>query len=201
MAGLPAGIGWPRLVLASASPRRRQLLEQLGVDLIIRRPDIDEDAGCAEDPIRTALLLARRKAQAVAATLAGPELKRLVVAADTVVCYRHHVLGKPTDDSDAARMLRLLSGRWHHVITGLCLLDPRTGRSARGHELTNVRFRALSPDEIRRYVQSGEPMDKAGAYGIQGLGALLVARVDGCYFNIVGLPLVRLNAMIGRMDR
>jgi septum formation protein len=195
MAGLPRFLNWPPLLLASASPRRRELLAGLGADFIVRPSGFVEDEPSG-DPARAARGMARQKAAAAGRGRPG----RIILAADTVVAFRHHVLGKPADAGDAQRMLQLLSGRWHQVHTGVCLMNPLSRRAVSGCETTRVKFRRLSPDEIRRYVATGEPMDKAGAYGIQGRGALLVEKIDGCYFNVMGLPLARLNRMVGMME-
>ena len=173
------------LVLASASPRRRDLLARLGLTFEVRPSDADETwpEALATGPAAEAVAL--RKARAAHAPGA------LVLAADTVVVLDGDILGKPADDAEAARTLGRLSGRTHAVTTGLALrLD---GRTATAHETTRVRFAALSADEITAYVATGSPRDKAGSYGIQDdLGALLVERIEGDYFNVVGLPLRRL---------
>jgi septum formation protein len=188
------------LLLASASPRRKALLEGLGADIIIRPAEVDEgDCGLA-DPQKMAEHLAEQKALFLGNNRRASFGSRLILAADTVVSYRHHLLGKPADEKDARRMIGILSGQWHQVFTGLCLYDPVNRIKLTGHEATRVKFRRLSLSEITNYAATGEPMDKAGAYGIQGLGSLLVERIDGCYFNVMGLPLVKLNAMIQRME-
>ncbi|MCU0606867.1 MAG: Maf family protein [Candidatus Edwardsbacteria bacterium] len=199
MAPLSRHLSWPRLVLASGSPRRRSMLRALGADVAVVVPRVDETARAGEDPAATARRLARDKALWAARRMRrGGD--RIIVAADTLVVYRHHVLGKPRDRRDAARMLSLLSDRWHTVVTGVCVHDRRTGRTRTVAVATRVRFRRLPAALVKRYVASGEPMDKAGAYGIQGLGALLVDRIDGCYFNVVGLPLARLDALLSRRE-
>lgn len=170
------------LILASASPRRRELLAAAGLSFIVRPATVDERPHRDEPPAEYACRLAREKADAVVA----PE-EAIVLGADTVVVLEEHLLEKPRDPQDAARMLHLLSGRTHEVITGICL---RLGtRRVVDMACTRVKFAALSAREIEAYVASGEPMDKAGAYGIQGLASKFVERVDGCYFNVVGLPL------------
>lgn len=198
MAPLSRHLTWPRLLLASGSPRRRSLLLALGADVAVAVPRVDEAVRDGEDPCLAARRLARDKALWAARRGRGRGGGRIIVAADTLVVYRHHVLGKPRDRRDAARMLSLLSDRWHTVVTGICVHDAGTGRTRTAAATTRVRFRRLSAASIRRYVASGEPMDKAGAYGIQGLGALLVDRIDGCYFNVVGLPLAMLDALLKR---
>lgn len=192
--------GWPKLVLASASPRRAALLRQLGADFVVRVSRIDENIGDPVAPERLTTRLARKKALAVLPKLSPRLRNRVVLAADTVVSYRHHLMGKPETKAEAIRMLRILSGRTHQVITGLCLVGA-DGRTVTGCETSSVKFRRLSLEAIERYVRTGEPMDKAGAYGIQGMGALLVERVEGCYFNVVGLPLALLDRMLSKFQR
>lgn len=197
VAGLPGFLNWPPLMLASASPRRRELLAGLGADFVVCPSNVDEGE-LAGDPARAARRLACLKAVTAAD---GKPKDRVILSADTVVAFRHHLLGKPADAQDARRMLGMLSGRWHQVHTGVCLMDPLTRRSVSGCETTRVKFRRLSPELVRLYVATGEPMDKAGAYGIQGRGSLLVERIDGCYFNVMGLPLARLDRMMRRFVR
>jgi septum formation protein len=170
------------IVLASGSPRRGEILTNAGIPFMREVPrDIDETPLPGEQPRDYVLRLAREKAESIEATEG-----RVVLGADTTVVIDGTILGKPSSPSDAARMLRLLSGRRHEVITGICL------RSTRGHvtdaAVTNVSFATLSESEIDAYVASGEPMDKAGAYGIQGLASKFVEHIDGCYFNVMGLP-------------
>ena len=172
------------LTLASASPRRRELLERVGVNLEVVPADVDESRLPDEPPAAMAERLAAAKADVVAAT----QPDRLVLAADTIVVRDDAVLGKPSDAAEAAAMLRSLSGRRHHVITGWALRGPSGGSS--GTVTTAVRFRPLPEPVIARYVATGEPLDKAGAYGIQGVGAMLVRSIEGSYTNVVGLPLV-----------
>ena len=182
------------IILASQSPRRRELLEQVGLtDFVVRPAQGKEQADPALPPDRLVEQLSLQKAREVAACT-GPD--DLIIAADTVVAIDGQALGKPQDPDDARRMLSLLSGRTHTVYTGVTV--SRYGRFLTEHEATQVRFRGLSPKEISAYVASGEPMDKAGAYGIQGLGALLVEGIQGDYCNVVGLPLCRLGRMLSR---
>lgn len=181
-----------RILLASNSPRRRELLSSMGV----RRyetisPGVDEHVEGEPAPEHLVTELSVRKAAAAAAK-ASPD--DLVIAADTVVELDGEVLGKPRDEADAFRMLSLLSGRRHQVYTGVTV---RRGNGVvTEYEVTEVLFRALSPAEIRCYISTGEPMDKAGAYGIQGYGALLVEGIRGDYFNVMGLPVNRLRAIL-----
>lgn len=180
------------IILASNSPRRRELLAQIGIrDFQILSPDVDETVEPGLSPARMVETLSLRKARA-AAGRAGAE--DLIIAADTVVALDGRVLGKPRDQGEAFAMLSALSGREHRVYTGVTVL--RGGQAATEHEETAVAFRALTPEEIRDYIATGEPMDKAGAYGIQGVGALLVQGIRGDYCNVVGLPLFRLGRML-----
>ena len=208
-------VGWRchnlnMLVLASASPRRRQLLTQAGFTFAVRPAHLPEDPKPGEDPIIYVTRLAREKAQAVFDEIAagaecevpdaiGPcvtDLQSLaVLGADTTVTLDGHILGKPENREDAARILRMLSGRSHRVITGVALVTQQGVEVAA--ETTAVRFLTLSDEEIEAYIATGEPMDKAGAYGIQGLAAKWIPRVEGCYFNVMGLPLALVATMLG----
>lgn len=179
------------IILASGSPRRRQLLEQLGLSFTVQSSDVDESVKPGLSPAAMVEQLSLRKGQAVAERV-GPD--SLVLAADTVVALGDAVLGKPQDRAKAVSMLTSLSGKTHQVYTGVTLLGG--GRRVTEHETTAVTFRSLSREEIVAYVDTGEPMDKAGAYGIQGYGALLVERLEGDYFNVMGLPLCRLGRML-----
>ena len=176
----------PRLILASASPRRRELLERVGLTLTVLPADLDERALPGETAVEMAVRLASAKASAIAEGLDGP---CIVVAADTLVVRDGTILGKPTDDADAAAMLRSLSGRSHEVVIGFAVRGSLGAATARA-VTTKVTFRALSDALIADYVATGEPLDKAGAYGIQGIGAMLVTGIEGSYTNVVGLPLV-----------
>lgn len=181
------------LILASNSPRRRELLDQVGIAYIPDPAQVDESAL----PGELAEEYVQRIALAKAVDTAARHKSGLVIGADTVVVLDGDILGKPASRDDAVRMLSVLSGRSHRVITGVSLVDAATGKSAVGFEVTEVRMRALSQAEIEAYVSTGEPMDKAGAYGIQGRAGLFVEGVTGCFFNVVGLPLARLDRMIG----
>lgn len=182
------------LILASNSPRRRELLGQMGIkNFKMISPDVDESVEPGLSPAEIVERLSRRKA-AAAAGKAGPDC--LIIAADTVVALDGAVLGKPRNKEGAFAMLAALSGREHHVYTGVTVLQGE--RTVTEHEETAVAFRALEEEEIWGYIATGEPMDKAGAYGIQGLGALLVSGIRGDYCNVVGLPVFRLGRMLGR---
>lgn len=184
------------IILASASPRRKQLLEMLGVKgMRIIPPQGEERIAPGENPKDAVRALSRTKALEVADSVRGDSL---VIAADTVVSIDDKILGKPVDESDAERMLSLLSGREHTVYTGVTVV--KNGKILTGHEKTAVRFRKMSPEEISAYVATGEPMDKAGAYGAQGIGALFVEGIEGDFFNVMGLPLCRLALMLKELD-
>ena len=180
------------IILASNSPRRRELLERIGIaDFTVAAPNVDESVEPGLSPADMVEQLSLRKAMAAAGHF-GPD--DLILAADTVVALDGAVLGKPRDENDAFAMLSALSGREHRVYTGVTVL--RGDKAVTQHEETAVTFRELSPDEIRGYIATGEPMDKAGAYGIQGVGALLVSGIRGDYSNVMGLPVFRLGRIL-----
>ncbi|HIW57922.1 MAG TPA: septum formation inhibitor Maf [Firmicutes bacterium] len=189
-----------KIVLASASPRRAELLKNMGLEFSITPDDSEEISTPGLDPAETVKELARNKASNVAERirnsggLGGEEA--LVIGADTVVVLSGEILGKPKDEADAERTLRRLSGNRHEVYTGVSVIDTFSGREVCDHEATVVEFRDISDEEIAAYIRTGEPMDKAGAYGIQNLGALFVKRIEGDYFNVVGLPLCRLGMIL-----
>jgi septum formation protein len=175
------------IVLASGSPRRQELLKEAGISFVVRPANIDEIQHAGEGAVYFAERMAREKARAIRASV--PE--SIVLGADTIVVARNQVLGKPTDAADAFRMLRLLSNRQHFVITGVCLIGP----DSQGNDYEDIRsektavyFSQLTDDEIRDYVATGEPMDKAGAYAIQGGASRWISKIEGDYNNVVGLP-------------
>jgi septum formation protein len=184
------------LILASQSPRRREILERAGITFEVCVSGVDESVAAGETPGRHVRRLARAKAEAVPLPPGS-----VVLGADTVVVVDGEILGKPADAGEAARMLRRLAGRWHEVVTGICLRA--AGGVSVDAETTRVRFTPLTEDEIRLYVASGEPLDKAGGYAIQGLASKFIDRVEGCYFNVVGLPISlvyrRLCALAGQV--
>jgi septum formation protein len=184
------------LVLASASPRRSEILERLGFEFEVLPTGVDENGIECADHALFAILAAERKADA--ARRARP--LATIVAADTIVVCGDARLGKPADEADAASMLRALSGRTHEVVTGVAVVAP-DGRRLADAERTCVRFRVLSAEEVARYVGTGEPFGKAGAYAIQGYAAPFVEKIDGCYFNVVGLPVRLLFDMLSRLER
>lgn len=177
---------WNLLILASKSPRRRELLQNAGIPFEVRAADVPEVRLAGEMPVAYVRRLARQKAEAVAR-----HEGETILGADTIVLAGHEVLEKPRDEADAKRMLRRLSGREHEVITGICVLGP--GGEVVDSEATRVRFVPLSDEDVDAYVATGEPMDKAGAYAIQGLASKFIDRVEGDYFNVVGLPVARVN--------
>jgi septum formation protein len=183
------------LILASASPRRQELLTQAGYRFIVHPSSIDESLRPAEDAIRFATRLAREKAEEVFARQRSSNPPAVVLGADTVVVCDGVIMGKPVDAADAERMLLLLSGRTHQVVTGVALVwGPGSVEVAA--EVTQVTMRTLSPQEVADYIATGEPMDKAGAYAIQGYAGRWIPRIQGCYFNVVGLPLSLVAALL-----
>ncbi len=182
------------LIVASASPRRSELLRNAGISFVVEPAHVPEQPLPDEQPLVYAQRLARDKALAVFAR--HPD--DVVLGADTIVVAEEHLLEKPRDGEDAARMLRLLSGRAHQVITGVCLMS--AGFEQKEAEITEVQFSSLTETEIASYVATGEPMDKAGAYAIQGVASRWVERIDGCYFNVVGLPVPRVYRMLRRLE-
>ena len=180
------------LILASNSPRRKELMRQIGLDFRVDPADVDESVLPDESPEGYAVRVALDKAR-VAAARSGTGI---VIAADTIVVLDDEILGKPAGPGDAERMLKLLSGNVHRVITGLAVMDAASGKALTRASTTRVWFRNLALQEIISYVATGEPLDKAGAYGIQERGALLVDKIEGCYFNVVGLPLSQLGELL-----
>ncbi|MFH1009048.1 MAG: Maf family protein [Candidatus Latescibacterota bacterium] len=190
-----------KLVLASLSPRRAQLLAQIGIPFTVMGSDVSEEVDVPSEPEAHVLTLSRRKAECVA----GQIEEGVVLGVDTIVVLDEGILGKPRDAEEAGGMLGRLSGRWHRVFTGMTLLEVNPARP--GADLSEVRsfsdfcttavkMRAISEAEVAWYVGTGEPMDKAGAYGIQGKGAVFIERIDGCFYNVMGLPVSRLVQML-----
>ena len=182
-----------KIILASASPRRRELLAQVGIPFEAVPGNIDEEnAGLSGTPEQKTEQLAYMKAMAVASKLE----RGLVLGADTIVVCDDEIFGKPRDEEDARRMLNKLKGREHKVVTGICLVDASSGRAQTDHEVTTVKFSEMTDREIDAYISSGEPYGKAGAYAIQGRAAIFVESLDGCYSNVVGLPLRRVYRLL-----
>ena len=178
-----------RLILASQSPRRQELLKLFRLPFVIEVADIDENMDPAKSPYEEVARVSAMKARAVAHTADD-----VVIAADTIVVCEGMVLGKPKDEADACRMLNLLSGKPHQVMTGLTVL--KGSREISCTEVADIYFRPLSQKEILAYVRTGEPMDKAGAYGIQGGAALFAERINGDYYNVMGLPVCKLRQLL-----
>lgn len=187
------------LILASQSPRRAELLRRAGIPFVVRPADIDETQRDDESPQQYVTRLAREKA--LAALAAAPEADALVLGADTTVVLDEAALGKPRDAEEARQMLRRLAGRTHRVLTGVCLArHAGAPQLLNACETTEVEFAAIDDEEIAAYVASGEPMDKAGAYAIQGGASRWIPRIRGCYFNVVGLPVARVWSMLRQMQ-
>lgn len=175
-------------VLASASPRRKELLEKMGLQFSIVVSEADESAVSRDIPVNLYVQeLALLKASATAKMLLRNK-KALIIAADTIVTLDGEILGKPDGEDGAKKMLSSLSGRTHEVYTGYCIMRISDGKTVCNSVKTEVKFKTLTEQKIRSYIESGEPMDKAGAYGIQGLGSMLIEKINGDYFNVVGLP-------------
>lgn len=187
--------GLHKIILASKSPRRRELLTQMGLIFSVCAKEVDETIlpGHIGDGVAN---LALKKGEAVADQVKDG----LIIGADTVVILDGQILGKPESPAHAKEMLTAMSGKKHHVITGIAVMDVATGKMHTDWEQTTVYFRQLKEDTINAYIATGEPMDKAGAYGIQGQGGLLVTGIEGCYFNVVGLPITKLANILEIFD-
>jgi septum formation protein len=183
-------------VLASSSPRRKRILEGLDLEFRVEHPDVPEDALDGESPDDHVTRLALAKASEVAER----HESGTVLGADTIVLLDGRILGKPADAEDARRMLRTTRGRWHEVFTGVGLVRCSDGASVTGYERTRVLMRDLTDDEVDEYVAGGEPLDKAGSYGIQECGAAVVDRVEGCFYNVVGLPVALMCRMLEELS-
>lgn len=183
-----------KVILASSSPRRRELMSQAEIKYDICIKNVDETIPEGTEPGKAAETTAMKKATAVAQV----NEDAIVVGADTIVVFQDKILGKPKDKEDAVRMLKMLSGKEHKVITGVCLVHNKKAECF--HSESTVKFYELTDEEIKHYVATGEPMDKAGAYGIQGKGCVLVEKIEGDYFNIVGLPISRVAREIRRIQ-
>ena len=184
------------LVLASASPRRREILERLGFEFEVVPAGLDEERELSDDPEKNVKLLAELKG----VEIQGSKPRKTIIAADTIVMCDGISLGKPKGAAEAFEMLRTLSGRGHRVMTGVALIAPPNRRVIEA-ESTGVFFRDLTDEEINRYIDTSEPFGKAGAYAIQGLASAFVYRIEGCYFNVVGLPVALLFRMFRRLER
>lgn len=193
-----------KIILASSSPRRAEILRNAGFEFSVMSAEIDESWLAGEGAATYVERLAEAKAQAVASQLRtkSPNLDSVIVGADTTVAIEGEILGKPESEEHAGRMLRRLSGRWHEVLTGLAVVAMRQPNEQQrvAVEKTRVEFAMLSEREIEDYIKTREPFDKAGAYAIQGRGGKFIPRIEGCYFNVMGLPLARLYAMLKEIE-
>ncbi len=186
-----------KIILASSSPRRKELLEQAGIPFVVMPSSIDESK---VELSGTPEIMAEQLAHAKALDVAGKATSGgIVVGADTIVACDDEIFGKPIDDDDAFRMLKKLNGREHFVITGISIINAGSGHEKMVHEKTRVMFAPLTDKEILAYIRTGEPRGKAGAYAVQGKGALLVRGLEGCYSNVVGLPLRKLADTLNSM--
>ena len=193
MTSMPSRNQTRPIILASGSPRRRELLTKMGYDFTVVVPDVNEDI--TGDPQQQVLALSIRKSDVVC-----PRFRReIVICADTLVAVDGQTLGKPESDDDARRMLNLLSGRAHQVLTGLCVTDTQTGRRTALTDVTWVRFRPIAPEEIDEYIATGEHLGKAGSYAIQARGVASVVAIDGSRDNVIGLPTEKLQVILDDM--
>lgn len=183
-----------KIILASSSPRRKEILEKFNLNPTIVDSKYIEKSMPYENPIQVTMSLAFNKALSVSENYKDD----IVIGADTIVVYNNTILGKPKDEEDAYRILNLLSGNTHEVITGIALIHLEKKIKVIDYEKTKVKFRKLDSQRILNYILNGEPSDKAGAYGIQGLGAILVEKIDGCYSNVVGLPLTKIDFYLNK---
>lgn len=186
-----------KIILASASPRRRELLSNLGMVFDIFPADIEETIDPFLDPADLVKDLAWQKANHIVNKVDSPAI---IIGSDTTVVIDNKILGKPADFNEAFDMLSTLSGRTHKVFTGICVIEIPQNKTITDYESTEVTFKKLSPEEIKNYISTGEPMDKAGSYGIQAIGSTLVVSVNGCYNNIVGLPVYKLSEILKQFD-
>lgn len=192
-----SGMIMPKLILASASPRRKALLKQIGLEFEACPADIDETSVGYTDAGKYAEDMSRQKALLVAKRFYDiPNEEYLILGADTTVEIDGTILGKPKDYADAVRMLESIQGKWHRVITGITLVNAKTRAVVTESEVTRVKIRSMTPEMIRAYLKTGESLDKAGAYGAQGFGSLIVERVEGCFYNVIGLPLYKLSRLL-----
>lgn len=184
-----------KLILASSSPRREEILNRYKLNPIIFPSKIDEKIKLGESPVQIAMSLAFEKSFWVSNNFMNDEV---IIGADTIVVLEGKIIGKPKNEEDAFNILNALSGKVHSVITGICIIKANSNIKIIDYETTEVAFRDLSDDQIIRYINTKEPLDKAGAYGIQGYGQILVKKIDGCYSNVVGLPLGKLDYLLNK---
>ncbi len=188
-----------RVILASSSPRRIELLKQFGIEFEVIPSNVDESIDQSLSVEENVMQLAKKKAQEVFNKLGEDSKQSLVIAADTVVFVEGVILGKPSNEDEAFWMLRKISGKWHTVYTGVCIIDGPSERILVEYEKSNVYIKQMSDEEILSYISTKEPFDKAGAYAIQGFGSLIVERIEGCFYNVVGLPLYKVNIMLQKL--
>jgi septum formation protein len=188
------------LILASSSPRRQELIQALQLPVRICASHVNEETDGSLSPEKIVEVLSLRKAESAAEQFNNEaDQSMIVIGSDTIVVMGDRVLGKPKDKQDALNMLELLQGKWHQVYSGIACVDMETGYKLVKHRMTKVKMKSLNSAQIRRYVDSGESMDKAGSYAIQGLGSLIVESIEGCYYNVVGLPLSLLSDMLAEL--
>ena len=180
-----------RLILASKSPRRKEILEEMGLEFSIFTKSVEEIESYT-NPIELVKENSRLKAESLRGEFTFPAY---IIGSDTVVVYQDKILGKPKDEEDAFRMLSLLKDKEHQVISGVAIFDTKADKTIVGYEITKVKMWNFPDEFISKYIATREPMDKAGAYGIQGMGRLLIEKIDGCYYNVVGLPVYRLQEL------
>jgi septum formation protein len=187
------------LILASSSPRRQELIRFLGLPYEIIVSDVDESVDVALTPAEMVETLSLRKASAVWNRIQATHQSGIIIGSDTIVVHEGEVMGKPIDEQDSERMLSSLQGHTHQVYSGIACIDIEKGKTMTAHRVTHVKMKKMQQEQIRRYIASGEPKDKAGSYAIQGLGATMVEQIEGDYFTVVGLPLNLLAAMLEEM--
>jgi septum formation protein len=187
------------LILASSSPRRQELIRIFNLPVQIYASDVNEETQDTLSPAEVVETLSLRKAQAVADQTQFQDSSGIVIGSDTIVVLENQILGKPSTIEHAEEMLQSLQGNWHQVFSGVACIDMNTGTSLVNHRMTRVKMKKLDVQQIKRYIDHGESMDKAGAYGIQGTGSLLIESIEGCYFNVVGLPLTLLGDMLSEL--
>lgn len=190
-----------RIILASASPRRKKILGDIGLDFEVREPCGDLEEERSGDPVRISTGNSILKAENISGSIGSKEKVRYLISGfDTIVYLGKEILGKPRDQDEAFLFIQALSGRWHKVVTGICIIDSKSRKKFTGHEVSEVRFRKLNRDEIKRYLEAEYVLDKAGAYNIAGPGALLVEKAKGCIFNIIGVPVFKYIGILKEFD-
>ncbi|MDP2947790.1 MAG: Maf family protein [Nanoarchaeota archaeon] len=183
-----------KIILASASPRRKQIMEMMGVKYETISPNYDEDNSVNLTPKETVMLFAREKAMNVAKRSDG-----IVIGADTIIFFKDKKIGKPKDKEEAFRILKMLSGKMHEVYSGISIINTKTGEEINDFEITEVKFKELSDEEIIKYIETNEPMDKSGSYAIQGYASVFVEKINGCYYNVMGLPVNKLVSNLNKL--